>query len=89
MQTAPTEAMPMIPSATVTLTLVANDGTADSTPATIEITFGTAELPPEPPDKPEPPKDGELPPVEIIPSNLDSRLGGLSLNRVHGKRTCP
>ena len=90
-QTAPTEAMPTITGATVTLTLVANDGTADSTPATIVITFSAAELPPEPPpeppDKPEPPTGDELPTVGEITSNLkgQSRVGGLSLNRVHGR----
>ncbi len=90
-QTAPTTAMSTIPGAAVTLTLTANDGTADSTPATIVITFGAAELPPEkppePPDKPEPPTGDELPPIGEITSNLNgtSRVGGLSLNRVHGR----
>ena len=86
-QTAPSTAMPTIPGATVTLTLTANDGTADSTPASIVVTFAEAELPPKPPDKPDPPKDGELPTVDLTDSNLKgtSRLGGLSLNRVHGR----
>ena len=90
-QTAPTTAKPTIPGATVTLTLTANDGTADSTPATIVLTFGAAELPPEtppePPEKPEPPTGDELPPVDLTTSNLNgtSQVGGLSLNRVHGR----
>ena len=91
-QTAPTAAMPTIPGATVTLTLVANDGTADSTPTNVVVTFSAAELPPvepppKPPEPPEPPPGGELPPVELVTSNLngEARLGGLSLNRIHGR----
>ncbi len=82
-QTAPTTAMPTIPSATVTLTLTANDGTADSTPAAIVLTFAAAE---KPPVTPEPPP-GELPPANVVPSPItdESLLGGLSLNRVHGR----
>ena len=92
-QTAPTTAMPTIPGATVTLTLVATDGTgtADST-ATIKVTFGAAEMPtvpPKPPVDPKPPTPGEWSPIGDgdITSNLykKSRLGGLSLNRVHGR----
>ncbi len=83
MQTAPTAAMPTIPGATVTLTLVANDGTADSSPATIAVTFATVEQPTVDPGPPDPP----VPPPDLTPSNLNgqSRLGGLSLNRVSGR----
>ncbi len=90
-QAAPTTAMPTIPGATVTLTLIAkNDGTADSSPSTFVVKFATAQKPTDPidpPDKPEPPTDGELPPDELIPSNLngESRLGGLSVNKIHGR----
>ena len=45
-QAAPTTEMPTIPGATVTLTLTANDGTADSSPATFVLTFATREKPP-------------------------------------------
>ncbi|MDE0635805.1 MAG: Ig-like domain-containing protein [Candidatus Poribacteria bacterium] len=84
-QTAPTAAMPTIAGATVTLTLVANDGTANSSPATIAVTFATAELPPVDPGPPDPPDP--VPPPDLTPSNLNgqSRLGGLSLNRVSGR----
>ena len=84
-QTTPTTEMPTIPGATVTLTLVANDGTADSSPATYVVEFAAAEKAVEPPDPPGPP-DKPDPPI-LVPSNLngESRLGGLSLNRIHGR----
>ena len=87
MQTAPSEAMPTIPGATVTLTLVANDGTADSAPATFVVEFAEVSQPTEPPEPPEPPPTDKLPPVNLVPSTLNgqSRLGGLSLNRIHGR----
>ena len=86
-QTPPSAEMPTIPAATVTLTLVANDGTADSDPATFVINFATNEWQP-----PRPPPTGDLRPVNLVqnPLNPDgilgggkSRLGGLSLNRIH------
>ncbi len=83
-QTRATAAMPTIPGATVTLTLVANDGTTDSTPATIVVSFDTEEFTP----PPEPPPGGELPAVELVRSNLNgkSRLGGLSVRGLHGRQ---
>ena len=80
-QTPPTEAMPTIPAATVTLTLVANDGTADSSPATIGITFATVEKP-----KPPPVVPGDSTVVPDNPLKGKSRLGGLSLNRVNARK---
>ena len=71
-QVAPTTAMPTIDGATVTLTLVANDGTADSSPATFVFEFATVQ---------------EVTDVNLIPSNLNgqSRLGGVSLNKVYAR----
>ncbi|RKU11676.1 hypothetical protein C6501_12410 [Candidatus Poribacteria bacterium] len=77
-QTAPTTAMPTIPGATVTLTLVAKDGTVAedgterSASATIAVTFATVEKPP-------------VDPVPPVKPTVDARLGGLSLNRVSGR----
>ena len=77
-RTAPTEAMPTIPGAEVTLTLVANDGTADSSPATFVVIFAEAAFSPEP----------SLPPKPMVVENSPlagkSRLGGLALNMFHG-----
>ena len=83
-QAAPTTEMPTIPGATVTLTLTANDGTADSSPATFVLKFATREKPPI--TDPKPPTGEELPPVGDFTSNIKgkSRLGGLSLNKVGG-----
>ena len=90
-QTAPTTAMPTIPGATITLTLIAKDGTVAedgterSASATIVVTFAAAEQPPVDPGPPDPPDP--VPPPDLTPSNLNgqSRLGGLSLNRVSGR----
>ena len=81
-QTAPTTAMPTILGATVTLTLVANDGTADSSPATIGITFATVEKPTPPPVTP----PGDRTEVSDNPLKGQSKLGGLSLNRVNARK---
>ncbi len=91
-QAAPTTEMPTIPGATVTLTLTANDGTADSSPATFVLTFATVEKPPDkppmvdPPDKPpvKPPTVNPFDPIASADGKL--RLGGLSLNRIQGRQ---
>ena len=89
-QAAPTAEMPAIPGATVTLTLTANDGTADSSPATFVLTFATVEKSPdkppvvEPPDKP-PVKPTVKPFEPITSADGKLRLGGLSLNRIQGR----
>jgi hypothetical protein len=89
-QAAPTAEMPTIPGATVTLTLTANDGTADSSPATFVLTFATVEKSPdkppvvEPPDKP-PVKPTVKPFEPITSADGKLRLGGLSLNRIQGR----
>ncbi len=91
-QTSPTADMPTIPGATVTLTLVANDGTADSAPATFVINFATSEWK----QPSEPPSTGDLSPVNLIPNPLNphaklgegrSKLGGLSLNRIQLRKS--
>ncbi len=80
-QAAPTTEMPTIPGATVTLTLTANDGTADSSPATFVLTFAIRE---KPPDKPVKPVVDPFAPIASPDGEL--RLGGLSLNRIGGRR---
>ena len=80
-QAAPTAEMPAIPGATVTLTLTANDGTADSSPATFVLTFATVE---KSPDKP-PVKPTVKPFEPITSADGKLRLGGLSLNRIQGR----
>jgi hypothetical protein len=88
-QAAPTAEMPTIPGATVTLTLTANDGTADSSPATFVLTFATVVKPPvEPPVKPiVKPIVKPFDPINPVNQTIfgKSRLGGLSLNRVGGR----
>ena len=95
-QAAPTTEMPTIPGATVTLTLTANDGTADSSPATFVLTFATVEKPPDKPPMVDPPDKPPVKPPTVKPTvnpfdpiaSADGklRLGGLSLNRIQGRQ---
>ena len=84
-QAAPTAEMPTIPGATVTLTLTANDGTADSSPATFVLTFATVVKPPVKPIVK--PIVKPFDPINPVNQTIfgKSRLGGLSLNRVGGR----